>query len=72
VNSQNLPKKGDKLFLMHREVVVTQVCAIFRLIKVHYAEEATEFYLDACALTIDPDYTNTISLWKLMRRNSFE
>lgn len=71
MNAQNLPKIGDKPFLMHREVVVTMVYGLFRLIKVHYTEETTEFYVDACSLTAEPDYTNSISLGTL-RRNSGE
>lgn len=65
---QNLPNIGDKLFLMHREVVVTKVYTIFRLIKVHYMEESNEFFVDVCAVTKDPDNTNSISI-ELLRRN---
>ena len=71
VNAQNLPKISDKLFLMHREVVVTNVYALFRLIKVLYVGETTEFYVDVCALATEPDYTNTISLG-MLRRNCGE
>jgi hypothetical protein len=71
VNAQNLPTIDDKLFLMHREVVVTKVYELFRLIKVRYSEETTEFYVDACSLTDEPDYTNSISLG-MLRRNSSE
>lgn len=65
---QNLPNIGDKLFLMHREVVVTKVYAIFRLIKIHYTEESTEFFVDVCSVTEVPDNTNSISI-ELLRRN---
>jgi len=52
---------------MHREIVVTKVYALFRLIKVRYAEETSEFYVDACALTTEPNYTDSISLGLLRR-----
>ena len=66
MNSHNLPNIGDKPFLMHREVIVTKVYTLFRLIKVCYTGETTEFCVDACALTNEPDYTNSISL-RLLR-----
>jgi len=53
------------MFLMHREVVVTKVYALFRLIKVHYAGETTGFYVDACALTAEPNYKDAISIGML-------
>lgn len=67
MNAQNLPKIGDKPFLMNREVIVIKVYSLFRLIKVRYAEETKEFYVDIYALTDKPDYTNSISL-ELFRR----
>jgi hypothetical protein len=60
VNAQNLPKIDDKLFLMHRAVVMTKTYMFFRFIKVRYSEENTEFYVDACSLTDEPDYTSSI------------
>jgi hypothetical protein len=62
VSIQNFPKIGDKLFLLHREIEVTKVYDLFRLIKTHYTEETLEFFVDVCALTTEPDYTNSISL----------
>lgn len=62
MNIQNPPKTGDMLFLMHREVVVTKVYALFRLVTVRYLNEMKEFGVDICALSQDPDYTNSISL----------
>lgn len=61
-DNKNIPKIGDKRFLMHREVIVTKVYSLFRLIKVRYTGETMEFCVDACALTNEPDYTNSISL----------
>ena len=71
MNVQNLPKIGDRLFLMHKKVVVAKVYSLFSIIKVHYTEETKEFCVDACALTNEPVYTNSISL-KLLRGNCGE
>ena len=69
--TRNLPKTGDKLFLMQREVVVTKVYADFRFIKVRYTKEPFEFFVDACAVTAEPDYINSISI-QMLRGNSGE
>lgn len=69
--ARNLPETGDKLFLMEREVVVTKVYADFRLIKIHYTKESFEFFVDACAVTAEPDYTNSISI-RMLRGNCGE
>lgn len=71
MNVQNLPKTGDSLFLMHRKVVVIKVYSLFKFIEVRYMEETKEFCVDICALTDEPDYTNSISL-KLLRGNCGE
>jgi hypothetical protein len=68
VSVQNLPNIGDKFFLMCREVVISKVYTSFQLIKVHYTEESTEFFVDVCAVTDVPDNTNSISI-QLLRRN---
>ena len=59
---QNLPSTGDRLFLMHKEVIVTNVYTIFRLVKIRYTRESSEFMVDASAITSVPDYTNSISI----------
>lgn len=66
MNDKNLPQIGDKLFLMHRDVIVTNVYSLFRLVNVRYTGETKEFCVDACALTGEPDYTNSLSL-RLLR-----
>lgn len=63
---QNPPKIDDTLFLMHREVVVIKVYTLFRFVTVHYLDEMKEFCVDVCALSREPDYTNSISL-KLLK-----
>lgn len=62
MNAHKLPGKGDKLYLMNREVVVTQVYPLFGLATVRYLEDTKEFCVDACALSNEPDYTNSIPL----------
>lgn len=63
---QNPPKIGDTLFLMHREVVVIKVYTLFGFVMVRYLDEMKEFCVDVCALSREPDYTNSISL-KLLK-----
>lgn len=58
----HLPKPGEKSYLMHKEVIVTNVYSLFGLVKVRYPEEIEEFYIDVCALSNTPDYTDSISL----------
>ena len=62
---QNHPKMGNTLFLMHREVIVIKVIKVytlFRLAMVRYLDEMKEFCVDVCALSQEPDFTNSISL----------
>ena len=59
---QNPPKMGDTLFLMHREVIVIKVYTLFRLAMVRYLDEMKEFCVDVCALSQEPDFTNSILL----------
>ena len=62
---QNPPKMGNTLFLMHREVIVIKVIKVytlFRLAMVRYLDEMKEFCVDVCALSQEPDFTNSISL----------
>lgn len=66
MNIQNPPKIGDTLFLMHREVVVIKVYTLFGFVIVRYLDEMKEFCVDGCALSREPDYTNSISL-KLLK-----
>ena len=62
MNTQKFPNIGDKLFLMHREVIVIKVYSLFRFVIVRYWEETKEFCVDIYALSYKPDYTNSISL----------
>ncbi len=71
MNAQMFPNIGDKLFLIHREIVVTKVYSLFRFATVRYLNETTEFCVDICALSDEPNYTNSISLC-LLRGNCSE
>lgn len=42
----NFPQVGDRLFLMHREVIITKTYLIFQLVKFHYIEQSDEFRID--------------------------
>jgi hypothetical protein len=68
---QNSPKIGDTLFLLHRKVLVIKVYTLFGFVIVRYLDEMKEFCVDICALSREPDYTNSISL-KLLRRKCCE
>lgn len=62
MNTQKIPQIGDRLFLMHREIVVMKVYLLFRVVVVRYTEEIKEFCVDFCALSGEPDYSSSISL----------
>jgi len=64
---QDLPKVGEKLYLMHREVIVTKIYSGFQLLQIHYIGEFLNFFVDICAVTKFPDTTNSISLGLLRR-----
>ncbi len=61
----NFPQAGDRLFLMHREVIVTKIYVIFQLVKFHYIGQSDEFCIDYHALTPQPDYKNSLDIGKL-------
>ncbi len=62
---QNPPQIGDKLFLFHREVIIIKAYLTFHLVKIRYTNEFTEFCIDYHALSLQPDYTNSIEINKL-------
>ena len=55
---------GDKLFLIHREIIITKVYYHFQLVKIHYLEEHIEFCLDYNVLSVSPNCTKTIDINK--------
>ncbi len=59
------PQIGERFFLYHREVVVTQTYVVFQLVKIKYLGESNEFYIDYHALTSKPSYVNSIGINKL-------
>lgn len=64
---EDLPRIGDRLYLMHREIIVTKTYTSFQLIKIRYIEESIEFFVDIFAVTRFPNITNSISLGLLRR-----
>lgn len=76
MNIKNYPKIGDKLFLLHKEVVVVGVWTLFGFVTVRYLDEMKEFCVDVCALSQEPDLTNSISLKNIgggrLKRTNFE
>ncbi len=62
MNIKDPPKKGDRFFLLHREIVVIKECTLFGFVTVRYLNEMKDFCVDFCALSSEPDYTNSVSL----------
>ncbi|TGA95895.1 hypothetical protein E4665_17210 [Sporolactobacillus shoreae] len=69
MNVKNFSNAGDKLYLMHKEVVVIRVYEMFQLLKIRYTDKRKEFFVDICAVTHIPDDTDSISLGLLRRDN---
>jgi hypothetical protein len=67
--AQNLLRVGDKMFLERQEVVVTKIFAIFQLVEIYCAGVDSTCYVDASALTSDPDHMFSISIRYFGRRN---
>lgn len=66
------PQIGERFFLYHREVVVTQTYVVFHLVKIKYLGESNEFYIDYHALTSKPSYVNSIGINKLRGESQHE
>ena len=60
--------KGEKRYFMQREVIVERVWEIFHLVKVKEQGSGKSYYVDICALTIEPDLINSISLRLLSKK----
>lgn len=65
---QTSPQVGDRLFLFHREVIITKIYLTFHLVKIRYINDIAEFCIDYHALSSQPDYTNSIGINKLRGR----
>lgn len=70
MTDRNLPRTGDVLYLMQKEVTVTQIYGLFSLIKVRSTEDHLDLVVDMCALSLVPDHTCSISLRLLGRDRS--
>ena len=62
VMSEYLPEIGAKCYFMHREVMVVGIWDCFHLVKIKDLIDEHSFCVDKCALTIRPNFTNSISL----------
>ena len=62
------PQVGDRLFLFHREEIITKTYLTFHLVKIRYINDIAEFCIDYHALSSQPDYTNSIGINKLRGR----
>lgn len=40
------PQVGDRLFLFHREVIITKTYLTFHLVKIRYINDIAEFCID--------------------------
>ena len=62
------PQVGDRLFLFHREVIITKTYLTFHLVKIRDINDIAEVCIDYHALSSQPDYTNSIGINKLRGR----
>lgn len=60
--SKRLLMVGEKRYFMHKEVTVIKVWDYFHLAEIKELASQQSIFVDVCALTIDPDFTNSISL----------
>ena len=62
IHRSPLPKINERRYLMNQSVIVVSISSWFELVKIRYENEATEFFVDAQLLCLEPDNTPTISL----------
>jgi len=55
---------------MHNEIIIIKIIEEFNLAQIRYLEDSIEFFIDICAITEKPDYTNSVSLRVLRRCGS--
>jgi hypothetical protein len=71
MNALSLPRIGDTLFLGQHEVMVTKVLDCFHMVEICRLGMDSKFYVDADALSPEPDCTFSISI-KYFGRGSDE
>lgn len=57
-----LPRIGEKCYYVNREVIVLGIFDCFHLVKIKDLVGEYSLCVDKCALTQEPDLTNSISL----------
>ena len=62
IYNRKLPTVNQKMCLMNKEVIILKVYKEFNLAKIKYMGGDVKFVIDVHALSIDPDFTNTISI----------
>ncbi len=67
---RHFPAIGDRLYLLQKEIVVMKILKGFSLVQIRYLEDSIGFFIDICALTEKPDFTNSVSLQILRRCGS--
>lgn len=60
--SERLPRIGEKRYFMHQEVIIIRTLDCFHLAEIKALKSEKIFCVDICTLTIEPDFTNSLSL----------
>lgn len=64
METRNLPQMGDQRYYLHRAVVVRKMFYSVQLAEIFDLVDHFEFYVDYHALTLMPNYENSITLTK--------
>lgn len=59
---ENLPRIGERCYYVNKEVIIMGTLDCFHLVKIKDLGGENSFCVDKCALTREPDLTNSISL----------
>lgn len=59
---EDIPRIGEKMFYMDKEVIIVKVIQDFSLAKIKYLNSDSVFVVDIHALKREPDITKTISI----------
>ncbi|NYB73419.1 hypothetical protein HZF24_04615 [Sedimentibacter hydroxybenzoicus DSM 7310] len=59
---ERLLMAGEKYYFMHKEVTIIKVWDCFHLAEIKELISQRSLLVDICTLTINPNYTNSISL----------
>lgn len=59
---KSLPMIGETFYFMNKEVMVIKIWDYFHLVKISDLIDGHCFCVDICTLTLNRDFTNSISL----------